>query len=219
MVTGNKIAFFIHTQTAVSVAIIGEAYIQPILHHKLLQTLNVGRTCIVVDIQTIRLIVNYIGICTKCIKNLFCNVPARAVRTVQTDLDTFEGVDIQRNQITHISITTGHIVYRAADMLTMCKRQLQPILVKHMELSIDIILHQQQCFFRHLLTVAVDQLDAVVIVRIMTGRNAVKVIPASPRKPSVPKYLPIFNYLLLFYLKRRNFQISEIANHIFSFLI
>ena len=51
-----------------------------------------------------------------------------------------------------------------------------------MELSVDIILHQQQGFLRHLLAVAVDQLDAVIIVGIVAGRDhdaAVKVIHTS----------------------------------------
>ncbi len=51
-----------------------------------------------------------------------------------------------------------------------------------MEFAIDVILHQQQSLLRHLLTIAVDQLDAVVIIRIMAGRDhdaAVKVIHTS----------------------------------------
>ena len=48
-----------------------------------------------------------------------------------------------------------------------------------MELSVDVILHQQQNLLRHLLTIAVDQLDAVIVVGIMAGRDhnaTVKVI-------------------------------------------
>ena len=40
-----------------------------------------------------------------------------------------------------------------------------------MELTINVVLNQQQRFFWHLLSVAVDQLDAVVIVWIMACRN------------------------------------------------
>ena len=40
-----------------------------------------------------------------------------------------------------------------------------------MELSVDIILHQQQGFLRHLLAVAVDQLDAVIIVGVVACGN------------------------------------------------
>ena len=61
----------------------------------------------------------------------------------------------------------------------MSKRQLRPILIKYMELTLNIIFNQQQCLFWHLLTVAVDQLDTVIVVRIVAGGNhdtAVKVI-------------------------------------------
>ena len=56
-------------------------------------------------------------------------------------------------------------------MLTMRKRQFWPVLVEHMELAIDVVLYQQQGLFRHLLAVAVDQLDAVVVIRVVTGRD------------------------------------------------
>ena len=56
-------------------------------------------------------------------------------------------------------------------MITACKWQFRPILIKHMELTVNISLDQQQRFFRHLLTVTVDQLDAVVIIRIVAGRD------------------------------------------------
>ena len=67
-------------------------------------------------------------------------------------------------------------------MLTTSKGQFRPVLIEHVELSVDIILHQQQDFLGHLLAVAVDQFDAVIVVRIVAGRDhdaAVKVIYAS----------------------------------------
>ena len=39
-----------------------------------------------------------------------------------------------------------------------------------MEFAVNVIL-QQQGFLRHLLTIAVDQLDAVVVVRVVAGRD------------------------------------------------
>lgn len=62
------------------------------------------------------------------------------------------------------------------------KGQLRPILVKQMQLAVQVVLYQQEGLFRHFLAVAVDQLDAVVIVRVMAGRDhdaAVKVIHPS----------------------------------------
>ena len=51
-----------------------------------------------------------------------------------------------------------------------------------MELTVDVILHQQQSFLRHLLAVAVDQLDAIIVVGVVACGNhntTVKVIHAS----------------------------------------
>lgn len=67
-------------------------------------------------------------------------------------------------------------------MLTMSKRQLWPILVEHMEFSVNIILYQQQSLLRHFLSVAIDQLDAIVVVRVVAGGDhnaAVEVIYTS----------------------------------------
>ena len=130
-----------------------------------------GGASIVVDIQTVRLVIDNVGICTQSIENTLSDIPAGTIGTVQADLDTFEGVDTQRDQIAHITVTACHIVHGAADVLTVRKRQLRPVLIEHMELSVDIILHQQQGLLWHLLAVAVDQLDAVIIVGIVTGGN------------------------------------------------
>lgn len=92
---------------------------------------------------------------------------------------TFQSVLSRFLSASHIAVAACHIVHSAADMLTMSKRQFRPVLVEHMEFAINVILYQQQSLFRHLLAVAVDQLDAVVVIRIMAGRNhdaTVKVI-------------------------------------------
>ena len=46
-------------------------------------------------------------------------------------------------------------------MLPVGKGQLRPVLIKDVELAVDVVLHQQQGLLRHLLAVAIDQLDAV----------------------------------------------------------
>lgn len=97
-------------------------------------------------------------------------------------LHTLEGVDTQRDQIAHITVTACHIIHSTANMLTMSKGQFLSVLIKDMEFAINIVLHQQQDLLGHFFTVAVDQLNAVIVIRIMTGRNhdaAVEVIHAS----------------------------------------
>ena len=78
-------------------------------------------------------------------------------------------------------VAACHIVHGAADVLPVGKGQLRPILIKDMELAVDVVLHQQQGLLGHLFAVAVDQLDAVVVERVMAGGDhnaAVKIIHA-----------------------------------------
>ena len=88
------------------------------------------RTCVIVDVQTVRLIIDYIGVCAECVKDGLCNVPRATIGAVQADLNTLEGVNTQRNQITHVAVAACHIVHGAADVLTVRKRQLRPVWMK-----------------------------------------------------------------------------------------
>ena len=140
MVAGDHIALFIHTQATVSIAVIGKTNIQTLLHYKLLQTLNVGGTCIVVDIRTVGLCIDDIGISSQSIEHRFSDVPGTAVGAVQTNLDPLEGIDSEADQVSHVAVTTGHIVHSAADVFPVGKGQLRPVLIEHMEFSVDVIL-------------------------------------------------------------------------------
>ena len=182
MVAGDDIALLVHTQAAVSIAIKGKANVQTVLYHELLQALDMGRTSIIVDVQTVRLVVDNVGVSTQSVKHTLSDIPACTVGAVQTDLNALEGVDTQRDQVAHVAVTACHIVHGAADVLPVCKGQLRPVLVKYMEFAVDVVLHQQQGLLGHLLTVAIDQLDTVIIVRVVAGRDhdaAIKVIHAS----------------------------------------
>ena len=153
MVAGNNIALLVHTQAAVSIAIKGKANIQTVLYHELLQALDMGRASIIVNVQAVRLVVDDIGIRTQSIKNRLSDIPACTVGAVQTNLHALEGIDAQADQVAHVAVTACHIV-----------------------------LHQQQGLLGHLLTVAVDQLDAVIVVGVVAGRDhdaAIKVIHTS----------------------------------------
>ena len=182
MVASDNITLFIHTQATISIAVIGETNIQTLLYHELLQALNVSRSSIVIDIRTVGLCIDDVGVSTQRIEHRLSDVPACTVGAVQTNLHALEGVDAQADQVAHVAVTACHIVHGAADMLTVGKGQFRPVLVKHMKLAVDVVLHQQQGLLRHFLTVAVDQLDTVVIIGVVAGRDhdaAIKVIHAS----------------------------------------
>ena len=130
-----------------------------------------GRASIVVDVRTVGLCIDDVGICAQSIEHRLSDVPGTAVGAVQTNLDTLERVDSEADQIAHVAVAAGHIVHSAANVFPVSERQLQPVLVEHMELSIDVVLYQQQDLLGHFLAIAVDQLDAVIVVGIMAGRN------------------------------------------------
>ena len=67
MIACDNISFFIYTQAAVSIAIEGKTNIQTVLYHELLQTLDMSRTSVVVDVQAVRLVINDVGISAQCI--------------------------------------------------------------------------------------------------------------------------------------------------------
>ena len=58
MVASDDITLLVHAQAAVGVTIVGKADIQALLHYEFLQTLDVGGASIVVDIQTVRLVID-----------------------------------------------------------------------------------------------------------------------------------------------------------------
>ena len=93
MVASDNIPLFIHTQATVSIAVIGKTDVQALLYHELLQTLNVGGASIVVDVQTVGLCIDDIGICAQSIEHRLSDVPGTAVGAVQANLDTLEGID------------------------------------------------------------------------------------------------------------------------------
>ena len=181
MVTGDDIALFIHAEAAVGIAVIGKADVKVILDNELLQPLNVGGAGVEVDVQAVGLIVDDIGVGAQCVKDALGNVPAGAVGAVQTDLDAAEGVDAQADQVPHIAVAACHIVHSAAHMVAAGKGQLRPVLIENVQLAVEVILDQQQRFLVHLLAVAVNELDTVVIVGVVAGRDhdaAVEIVHA-----------------------------------------
>ena len=95
MVASDDITLLIHAQAAVSVTIEGKANVQTLLHHELLQTLNMRRASIGVDVRAIRFVIYDIGISTQGIRRLafvppysvFCSISFRC-----------GGLSIERNQ-------------------------------------------------------------------------------------------------------------------------
>ena len=179
MVAGNDLALLVHSQTPVSITVIGKAHIQAVLHHKLLQHLNMGRACPLVDIQAIGLGIDHIGLGAQSIKNTLGNIPGSTVGAVQANLLSPEGEQTQADQVTDIAISACHIVHGAAHMVPGPEGQGLPLLSEQLQLAVQVQLHQFDGLFIHLFTVAVNELDTVVVVGIVAGgdhNTAVKFI-------------------------------------------
>ena len=167
VVTCDHIALLIHTKTTVRIPIIGKTHVHSILHHIFLQSLNMGRTSIVVDVGAIRLGVDHVGFGAESIKNSLGNVPGASVGTVQRHLHAAEGIDTQRDQIPYVTVSSGNKVYCTADFFLLCKRDLLPFLPEDFQISIQIGFHKGNGLLVHLLPVSVDQLDSIVEIWIM----------------------------------------------------
>ncbi len=62
MVAGDDVALFINAKTSVSVTVIGKTYVQMILNDILLQSFNVSRAAVGIDVEAIRSIVDDKGL-------------------------------------------------------------------------------------------------------------------------------------------------------------
>ena len=179
MVAGDNIAVFIHTEAAVGVAIVGKANIQAVIHNELLQHLNVGGTGVVVDVDAVGLIVDHISLCAQGFEYQPGNVPGGAVGAIQAHFYALEGIHSQADQVANVSVTAGHIVHSAADGILLCVGQGGPLLAKEIQFSVKVGFHQFDGGFFHLFAVAVDEFDAVIVVRIVAGgdhHTAVEII-------------------------------------------
>ena len=75
VVASDDITLLVHAQATVSITVIGETNVQALLHHELLQALNVSRSSIVIDIRTVGLCIDDVGVSTQRIEHRLSDVP------------------------------------------------------------------------------------------------------------------------------------------------
>ena len=76
------ISIFVYAKTAVCITIKCKSNIKVLLLYQSLQSLNMSRTAICINISSIWLVIDHICFCTKCIKNILCNHPSTSICTV-----------------------------------------------------------------------------------------------------------------------------------------
>ena len=121
--------------------------------------LNVRAAAICIDIISVRFGTDHSRFRTKRIKHGFCNRPGSSVCTVKPNPDPFETELGHGNQIPDITVAAGNIVHRSPDIMPFCNRNFQ--------FPVKIFFYFQDGFLIHLFAVCIDQLDAVIVIRIM----------------------------------------------------
>ena len=122
------------------------------------------RTTVGINIGSVRLVVDHIGLGAKSVVHAFCDGKGAAVGTVQTDPHIFKGTGRQGDQMSDITVPACRIIHCASDVFFFCQRKFSHLAVY---VGFDLFLY----FRFHLMAFAVNDLDPVVIIRIMAGRD------------------------------------------------
>ena len=174
LVAVHFIAVFIYSQAAVCVSVKCKADIQLVLTDIFLQALQVRASAVLVDVQSVRLVMDHIGFRAQRVEYRRTDHPAGSVGAVQCDLMIVERPYGQVRQISDIAVSPGIEVHRTSDSVTGSEWNLFSFAVN---VLFDFILK----IVIHFLPVAVHQLDSVVIVRIVAcGNHYAAVKPFSP---------------------------------------
>ena len=90
MIASDHLSLFIDAQAPVSIAVIGESYIQTVFQHKFLQPFDVRRTCVPIDVHAVRLRIDDIDLRSERLKDRSGDVPRASVGAVQANLHSLE---------------------------------------------------------------------------------------------------------------------------------
>ena len=119
---------------------------------------------IAIDVRAIRFSIHHISLGAEGIKHRSGNVPSTSVSTIQAHLHALERMYAQRNQVTDVTIAPLHIVNGATNRIFGSVR-------RNTRLAIQEVLNARNGCIVHLLTIAVDELNTVVVIRIVACRN------------------------------------------------
>ena len=123
-----------------------------------------GGSAVTVDVGSVRFVVDHIGLSPQCIKYTLGNGRCTSVGTVKSYTHGLEGTCGQGDQITDVAVTACRKVHRASDIFSGCKWDLFGLAIN---IILDLLLHI--CF--QLVAVSVDDLDSIIIERVVAGRD------------------------------------------------
>ena len=123
-----------------------------------------GASAVFVDVQPVGLIVDHVGFRAQGVEHGGPDHPAGPVGAVQRHLVIVKRPRGHVGQIADIAVPAGIEVHRAADLVLGGEGQL-------FRLPVDVLFQGVLQIVVHLFALAVQQLDAVVVVRVMAGGN------------------------------------------------
>ena len=170
----HHVALLVHGQAAVSVAVKGKADIHLIVDHILLQALDVGGAAVCVDVHAVGGVIDHVGLSTQGLEDALGDHPGAAVGTVQGHTHILIGVGGQGDQVADVAITAGGIIDDLTDVLAGGVGQIM--------LAVQVLLDLVDDLLLHLLAMAIDELQAIILERVVAGGDhnaAVKLIHLS----------------------------------------
>ena len=173
MVAVYFVALLVDGKAAVSVAVKGKADVKPVVDNELLEVVYMRRAAVDVDVQTVGLVCEHVGVRTEGVEHALCHLPCAAVGAVKADPASLVGARREGDEVAYIAVAAGGVVHRAADLLALGVGQLL--------IGVEVFLYLVEQGLFHLLAVAVEELYAVVIVRIVACRDhdaAVEIVRA-----------------------------------------
>ncbi len=122
-----------------------------------------------IDVESVGLGAHGIGLGAQGLEDRPCDVPGAAVGAVQTYAESLEGEHAQGDQVADVAVAAGCVVHRAADPVSLRAGDVVPLLTEELQLSVQVVLNIADGGLVHLLAVAVEKLDTVVVIRIVAG--------------------------------------------------
>ena len=114
-ITVYHAAVLIYRDTAVCITVVSKAYVTAGFLYILLQDMDVGGATVGVDVQTVRMVVDDMGLCSQSIEYVLGNSGSAAVSAVQSHFFALEGTGGNGDQVTDVAVSACGVVGGAAD--------------------------------------------------------------------------------------------------------
>ena len=162
----DDLAFFIDAEAAVGVAVMRDAEICMRLEHRALQRFEMRRAAPVVDVDAIRQRMDDLDLRAELAQHARHDLVRRTIRAVEHDVHAVEALVARRKHEIDVLVQEIGAILDVADFLAGRTRE-RVVLLKLVHDGLKLVLDR----IRQLVAVAAKELDAVVMKRIVRGRN------------------------------------------------